>query len=120
MKFLYCNSLINRYIIDNIVSCDIIISSSLHGVILGIAYKKKVIFTQFKKLSLYKYHDFLSSINVNNYDILLSDNGKLFNNYIDYKNIDILLLGIDMITSYPFINIERKKELIDNWKKYWN
>lgn len=54
-------------VIDEIVSCDVILSSSLHGLILSDAYRVPnlwVVFTGVSnKQSSFKYHDYYSSVN---------------------------------------------------------
>jgi pyruvyltransferase len=108
--------------IDKILSCEIIISSSLHGIIMGIIYKKKVIFTEFSDKVIgnkFKFFDFFESINIK-YNFLNFDHIDLHNNYIDYHIDNLKNIGINMINLYPFIKNERKINLIYNWEKYWN
>lgn len=107
-------------IIDKVVSCDIIISSSLHGLVLGVSYGKKVIFTQFEKLSLFKFNDFFQSIGVHNYQPLQYDSVDFFNNYIEYERKTISNLGSQLLKLYHFIDIDRKKYLLDQWSKIWS
>jgi len=108
--------------IDKILSCEIIISSSLHGIIMGIIYKKKVIFTEFSDKVIgnkFKFFDFFESINIK-YNFLNFNHINLHKNYIEYKIDNLKNIGLSMINLYPFIENERKDFLINEWKKYWN
>ena len=54
-------------LINNINTCKYIISSSLHGVIMGIIYKRKTIYIQFSNKVIggdFKFNDFFKSINI--------------------------------------------------------
>jgi len=110
-------------IIDEINRCKYIISSSLHGVIMGIIYKKKTIFLQFSdKVSggcTFKFQDFLLSVNIVYKNINIYDVG-IMNNIInvDYKYLKNL--GIKLISLIPFINNERKSELINKYNLFYN
>ena len=100
-------------IIDEINSCEYIISSSLHGTMMGIVYKKKTIFTEFSKNVIgngFKFDDFFKSVNTtyekkNIYDISLLDN-VIDIDYEYLKNVGIKLIGL-----VPFIDDIRKQEL---------
>jgi len=103
-------------LIDEINNCKYIISSSLHGVIMGIVYKKKTIFIEFSDLVLgngFKFKDFFKSVNItykniNTYDIGILDN--IIN--VDYKYL--IKTGIKLISLIPFISSARKIKLTRN------
>ena len=108
--------------INKILSCEIIISSSLHGVIMGIIYKKKVIFTEFSNNVIgkkFKFFDFFESVNIK-YNVLNSNDINILTNFIDYKKENLKNIGIKMINLYPFIENNRKIFLKNNWINYWN
>jgi pyruvyltransferase len=67
-KYVSVNHLPEEFI-DNIVDCEIIISSSLHGLVLAISYNKPVIYIEFEKTLLpkdnIKFHDFFSAFDIN-------------------------------------------------------
>lgn len=112
----------HKSLIDNINKCKYIISSSLHGVMMGIVYKKKTIYVEFSNKVLgdgFKFQDFFKSINItykniNNYDIEILDN--IIN--VDYEYL--IKTGIKLISLIPFISTERKKELTIKYKKFYN
>lgn len=99
--------------IDAIMECETIISSSLHGMIMGIVYRKSTILVQFSKKvigDLFKFNDFFGSLNIeysvkNIYDINLLKNTIL----VDYTRLKEV--GDTLIDSAPFIEEERKVKL---------
>ena len=53
--------------IEDIKSCEYIISSSLHGIIMGIIYFKKVLYMKFSDKvigGMFKFNDFFSSLEI--------------------------------------------------------
>lgn len=108
--------------IDNINKCNYIISSSLHGIIMGIVYKKKTIYIEFSKNVIgngFKFQDFFKSINVNYkninvYDVSVLDN--IINIDYDY----LLKIGRKLISLIPFINKERKDILTSKYNTFYN
>ena len=112
----------HKKIIDDINNCKYIISSSLHGVIMGIVYKKKTIYVSFSDKVIgngFKFEDFFKSINItykniNKYDIGILDN--VINVNYEY----LIKTGIKLISLIPFISSERKEELTIKYKKFYN
>ena len=106
--------------IDNILSCEYVISSSLHGVIMGLIYRKKTIYVQFSNKVVgngFKFNDFFASLDIkytvkNKYDISLLNN--IIN--IDYKKLKELIFSF--INEAPFI--EKKEELKNKYIAYEN
>ena len=111
----------NKFI-NEINKCKYIISSSLHGVIMGIVYKKKTIYVEFSNNVLgegFKFKDFFKSININykninKYDVVILDN--IIN--VEYKFL--IKTGIKLISLIPFITEERKIELTNKYKNFYN
>lgn len=103
--------------INDVLSCNTIISSSLHGVIIGIVYGKKVIYTRFRNVSIYKFEDFFASLKIN-YKMLKHDQPDLLSNIIEFDVLELKNIGISMINLFPFIDDDRKKELINQWKHH--
>jgi pyruvyltransferase len=99
--------------INAIMECERIISSSLHGMIMGIVYRKPTILVQFSNKvigSLFKFNDFFGSLSIeynvkNVYDVTLLEN-KI---HVDYTKLKEL--GDRLIDSAPFIEEERKVKL---------
>jgi pyruvyltransferase len=109
-------------LIDNINSCKYIISSSLHGVIMGIIYKKKTIFLEFSDKvvgSTFKFQDFFQSLNIN-YKNINTYNIDIMQNIINVDYTYLQKIGEKLITLIPFINKERKMELIEKYKIFYN
>ena len=112
----------HKKIIDIINNCKYIISSSLHGVIMGIVYKKKTIYVSFSDKVIgngFKFEDFFKSINItykniNKYDIEILDN--VINVNYEY----LIKTGIKLILLIPFISSERKTELTIKYKEFYN
>jgi pyruvyltransferase len=101
--------------IDNILECEYIISSSLHGVMMGIIYKKKTIWIEFSNNVVgnkFKFYDFFSSLDIT-YNINNIYNLDILNNYInvDYDKLNILIKN--MINIAPFI--KNKTELYEKY-----
>lgn len=99
--------------INAIMECETIITSSLHGMIMGIVYRKPTILVQFSKKvigDLFKFNDFFGSLHIkysvkNVYDISLLENKVP----VDYTRLKEL--GDRLIDSAPFIHEERKVKL---------
>ena len=108
-------------LIDNINKCKYIISSSLHGIILGLIYKKKTIFLEFSNNVIgnkFKFYDFFYSLNIkyNNNNIY---NYKVLDNIININYNTLLKIGIKFITLIPFINFKRKNELCQIYQEFY-
>lgn len=91
--------------IDEILSCEYIISSSLHGVIMGIIYRKKTIFVEFSNNVIgnkFKFYDFFKSLNIN-YNVKNDYTINLLKNVINVNYNNVYKLTIEMIQHCPFI-----------------
>jgi pyruvyltransferase len=100
-------------LIDEINKCKYIISSSLHGVIMGLVYKKKTIFVEFSKNVIgdrFKFYDFFSSLDIN-YEYKALYNKEILENIIEIDYEKLNNLGCKMINICPFIEESRKNEL---------
>ena len=106
--------------IDDICSCEYIITSSLHGVILGIAYKRKTIFTEFSDKVIgnrFKFNDFLASLGVS-YSYPSYNDENILSYTINVKNNNLIDIGTTIIRECPFITLQRKDFLIKLWNDY--
>ena len=107
--------------IDNINKCKYIISSSLHGIIMGLIYKKKTIYLEFSKNVIgdkFKFNDFFSSLQIN-YNYIIDYSINILNNII---NIDYTILnniGKNLINICPFISDIRKQYLINTYNNIY-
>lgn len=104
--------------IDNILECEYIISSSLHGVMMGLIYRKKTIFLPFSNKVVgnnFKFFDFFESLNIE-YKIKLIYNINILNNIImiDYNKLKNIINN--MIEIAPFIN--NKDELKNKYNLF--
>lgn len=99
--------------INEIASCDTIISSSLHGVIMGLVYNKKTIFRKFSnKLAgnIYKFYDFFSSLSVQYNYVVGYEN--MLDNYIVLDNNKLAQLQYQMIDMCPLFTKKIKDGLL--------
>lgn len=108
-------------LIDNINKCKCIISSSLHGIIMGLNYKKKTIFLEFSDRVIgnrFKFNDYFKSLNID-FDYKNDFTENILSNIIklDYKNL--YNQGNKLIQITPFIEDNRKIELINIYKKFY-
>jgi len=77
--------------IDEIMQCEVIISSSLYGIIMGIIYKKKTILVEFSTKvigNLFKFNDFFDSLNIK-YKVKNTFNHRILQNKI---NINLIIV----------------------------
>ena len=114
----------NNYekLINNINSCKYIISSSLHGVIMGIIYKKQTIFVEFSDNvvgNTFKFQDFFQSININ-YKNINKYTTDILNNIIKVDYSYLKKIGTILISLIPFIDNERKKVLTNKYENFYN
>jgi pyruvyltransferase len=107
-----------EFFINELLSCNIIIASSLHAVIFAIIYGKKVIYTEFDHQSEFKFIDFFESIKIK-YLKCNYDDDNLLDNIIKVDYNEVLKIGISMIELIPFIDDDRKNELSQNWYDYY-
>ena len=111
-----------KKLLDNVNKCKYIISSSLHGVIVGIVYKKKTIYVEFSNKVIgngFKFQDFFKSIsidynNINTYDVNIMDN------IINVNNDILCSLGKKLINLIPFINNDKKNELTKIYEEFYS
>tara|TARA_R100001163_G_C5068066_1_gene207791 strand:+ start:4019 stop:4927 length:909 start_codon:yes stop_codon:yes gene_type:complete len=109
--------------IDKILECEYIISSSLHGVMMGIVYGKKTIWTEFSDKVFgerFKFYDFLESIDIHNHECTNKNNSKILKQYIKVNPYILKKTGSDIINICPFIDINRKKNLDRIWRNHCN
>ena len=109
-----------KYFINQILDCEYIISSSLHGVIMGIIYKKKTIFVQFGKKVIgdqFKFFDFFESLEIK-YQVKNIYTIELLENTINVDYNKLYRLVKNMINIAPFIDYNSKPILIKKYKTY--
>jgi pyruvyltransferase len=109
-----------KYFINQILDCEYIISSSLHGVIMGIIYKKKTIFVQFGKKVIgdqFKFFDFFESLEIK-YQVKNIYTIELLENTINVDYNKLYRLVKNMINIAPFIDSSSKPILIKKYKNY--
>jgi pyruvyltransferase len=110
-----------KTLINNILECKYIISSSLHGVIMGIIYNKKTCFLEFSDKVIgkqFKFYDFFKSIDIN-FEYKDFKNVEILNNYIkvDYKKL--IDIGLNLIKLISFIDNKRKTYLSEIYKNFY-
>lgn len=107
-----------KYLIDEINSCKYIVSSSLHGIIMGLVYNKKTVFLEFSKNVIggaFKFYDFFESLDID-YTIKNTYNIEVLNNTIKLDRTKLLQLGNQMIHTCPII--DKKQEVLAIWRKF--
>lgn len=111
-------------IIEDISECSHIVTSALHGVILGLAYNVKTILVDFSEIRLtkwgrkFKYDDFLLSFG-SNYQIKNIFDFTILDNTIDIDIEKIKSQGANLISHCPFIKDKRKLELLKNYLDFY-
>jgi len=109
-------------LIDEILKCEYLISSTLHGIILGIVYNIKTIWIKFSNQIVggkFKFDDFFSSLNYKYSPCDISMD--MFNNYIKINNKELLNIGISQLKRLPlFINNEIRDKRIEEWTNIIN
>lgn len=122
VKIIDVFSNINSFI-DDICQCQIIASSSLHGLIASDTYGIPSIWIEFSNKVIgngFKFHDYFASVNRNVLSpIIITENttvDDILNNYETYHiSIDIKKL----IESCPFLNYAQKEALNEKIKGTW-
>lgn len=111
-----------KKLIDEINECEYIISSSLHGVIMGYIYLKKTIFLEFSNKVIgnqFKFYDFFESINKGNYHENKIYTSNVLKNYIDTNYEELNRISLNLIDICPFIANDRKDELKQIYNKFY-
>lgn len=118
-------------VIDQIASCDILISSSLHGIIIAHAYNKPCIWYNLSQKTIggdnIKFVDYFSSVDIKPYDAidlkidvfnektidLINEHAKIHKEIfeVNFKNISIL--QANLIKSAPFPVLEKYLKLVN-------
>jgi pyruvyltransferase len=97
-------------LIGEINQCKYIVSSSLHGVMMGVVYKKQTVYIQFSENVIggtFKFQDFFKSVDIEYTNKNIYDSSVLENVIIpDYNKIQAV--GEKLLELIPFINEERK------------
>ena len=107
--------------IDNINKCKYIISSSLHGVIMGIIYKKKTIYVNFSDKVIggdFKFDDFFESLDIS-YTRINDYSYNIINNTINVDYQKLISTGRNFINICPFISNTRKEELLNLYNDFY-
>ena len=108
-----------QYLVNQVCQCEYLITSSLHGIILGIAYNIKTIWVKFSNRVTgkdFKFYDFFSSLNINYTPVNINEN--LFNNYLNVDKSCLSNLGSSMIELLPFFSSnDLRKQRIIEWEK---
>ena len=107
--------------IDNINNCKYVISSSLHGIIMGLIYKKKTIYINFSDNVVggdFKFDDFFESLDIS-YTRINDYSYNIIKNTIDIDYEKLINVGCNFINICPFISDKRKDELIKIYQEFY-
>ena len=108
--------------INEINQCKYIVSSSLHGIIMGLLYKKKTIYLEFSKNVIgdkFKFNDFFGSLNIN-YNYIIDYSVNILYNIINIDYSRLNKLGKNLINVCPFISDIRKQYLINIYNNIYS
>lgn len=112
-----------KKLINEINKCKYIISSSLHGIIMGLIYNKKTIYLELSNNVIgdkFKFNDFFQSLDIN-YEYKIDFTYNILNNQIILDYNKLVFLGINLINVCPFISDKRKIILIKLYRDiYYN
>lgn len=104
-----------RTVVDDICSCEIVASSSLHGIIAADSYGIPSIWIEFSKKVKgegFKFYDYFESVGRENEMPLTITQSITIKEIIDHRKNYKVELDIDkLVDSCPFISDERKKRL---------
>ncbi len=108
-------------LLDEINTCRYIISSSLHGLMMGLIYKKIVCFVEFSNNVIggqFKFNDFFQSIGIDYKHKQSFDSDILVNSIqVDYNRL--VELGTKLIGLIPSIDDHRKAVLVDKYVSFY-
>lgn len=108
-------------LINNINKCNYIISSSLHGVIMGLVYQKKTCFLEFSNKVIgnqFKFNDFFSSLKIN-FKYKKDYTCNILSNHIIINYNHLINQGINLINICPFIENSKKNELKEIYLNFY-
>lgn len=104
--------------INNLSEVEYLISSTLHGIITGVAYNIKTIWVRFSNNIMgktFKYQDFFLSMKYEYKSSII--NKDMFNNTINIPKNNIQRIGLNMLEKIPFFSNEKiRNEKIKLWK----
>jgi pyruvyltransferase len=104
-------------VIENILECDMTISSSLHGIIVSHAYNIKCMWIKITNKiggGIFKFRDYYGSLNIDNYNDMLphsfskkKNTDEIINLINNYPNPEFPINTKSIIKLCPFINIKK-------------
>ncbi|MDR4305168.1 polysaccharide pyruvyl transferase family protein [Chelatococcus sambhunathii] len=105
-----------RNVVNDILSCDRIVSSSLHGVICAHSYGVPAIWYQASDLLLgdgLKFHDYFASIGHDNISpARVGEDGVLDAGYCPDRPSQSRIDYVALIDACPFMSLDRKRDLV--------
>ena len=91
--------------LDEILSCELILSSSLHGIILADAYQIPAYWIKFKQqvgLVDFKFYDYFNSVNRHNEKAFLTENNTLEQIITNLYDYDFQFDHKPLVNAFPF------------------
>jgi len=110
-----------QQLIEEINKCKWIISSSLHGVIMGIVYRKLTIHLEFSNNIIggnFKFDDFFESLDIQ-YSHKRGYTCDILANTIDLDYTNLYRLSLNIINICPFISPYRKPLLEEKYTRFY-
>jgi hypothetical protein len=109
--------------IDEISCCSHIVSSSLHGIIMGLAYKKQTVFLPFSNRVIgnnFKFNDFFASVGIK-YTMPPSDrfDTSVLNYCIKLDYRKLIKTGLNILDASYFIHRIRKKTIRKQYLRFY-
>lgn len=108
-------------VIEDILSCEMTISSSLHGIIVSHAYNRKCMWIKLSNKIVggnFKFRDYYGSLKMNNYKNMLPyifdkqiSTNEIINSVNKYPNPSFPINTKSIIELCPFINIKNKETI---------
>ena len=114
----------NNYtkLLDGINSCQYLISSSLHGMMMGLLYKKRTVYTHFSGSLIggeFKFDDFFASLSIT-YTRKNDYTAEVLQNTISVDYDVLVERGLNLIRICPFLSEERKATLMSTYAAFYD
>ena len=100
-----------RKLLDSLAKCEYVVSSTLHGVMMGLVYRKKTVFIQVTDRlngGVFKFQDFFESLGIK-YTAPQWNDPKLLQHVIPINYGRLQKVGCKLLEAAPFLTPEQKE-----------